>query len=198
MKRFGSQELVTYDGESFHIRNATVYDRPSDPVPLYVAASGQVAAKLAGRVADGFICTSGKVMELYEKTLLPAVAEGAAAAGRDGGAIERMIEMKVSYDSDRARALADTRIWAALALPAEDKMGVEDPREMERRAAGVAEQAHRRWLVSDDPEEHLEQLRPYVELGFNHLVFHAPGDDQIAFIKRYGKDLLPRIRSQWS
>jgi coenzyme F420-dependent glucose-6-phosphate dehydrogenase len=108
-----------------------------------------------------------------------------------------MIEVKVSFDTDRDRALADTRIWAALALPAEDKAGIDDPREMERRAATVADQAHRRWLVSNDPEEHVEQIRPYVELGFNHLVFHAPGDDQSRFIRLYAQEVLPRLRRRW-
>jgi hypothetical protein len=56
-------------------------------------------AKPAGRVADGFICTSGKPPELYEQ-LLAKVQEGAEAAGRDAGGIERMIEIKVSYDRD--------------------------------------------------------------------------------------------------
>jgi len=44
--------------------------------------------------------------------------------------LDRMIEVKVSYDTDRSRALEDTKIWAALALPAEAKAGVDDPREM--------------------------------------------------------------------
>ena len=34
-------------------------------MPIYVAASGPLAAKLAGRVGDGFICTSGKDPQLY-------------------------------------------------------------------------------------------------------------------------------------
>jgi len=93
--------------------------------------------------------------------------------------------------------MEDTKIWAALALPAEAKAGVDDPREMERLAKGVEDVAHRRWLVSNDPDEHLEQLRPYIELGFNHLVFHAPGQDQARFLKLYGEQILPRVRKLW-
>jgi coenzyme F420-dependent glucose-6-phosphate dehydrogenase len=89
-------------------------------VPLYVAAAGPTAAELAGRVADGFICTSGKAWELYRETLLPSLARGAEKAGRDPAQIERFIEMKVSYDADHERALHDTRHWAALALTPED------------------------------------------------------------------------------
>ena len=192
-----SKDFVTFEGQYYRTRNATIYDRPEQPIPIYISAGGPVAAKFAGRAGDGFICTSGKGDELYRDKLLPAVEEGAKEAGRDPATIERTIELKVSFDTDRERALRDTRIWAALALPAEDKAGVEDPREMERRAEAVADQAHSRWLVSDDPDEHLEQIRPYIEFGFTHLIFHAPGDDQSRFLQLYAKDILPRIRERW-
>lgn len=197
IKRLWREDFVTFDGAYYHTRNATIYDRPDQPIPLYIGAGGPVAAKFAGREGDGFICTSGKGDALYRDQLLPAVEEGAKAAGRDSEAIERMIEVKVSFDTDRERALADTRIWAALALSAEDKVSIHDPREMEQKAAIVADQAYRRWLVSNDPEEHVEQLRPYIELGFTHLVFHAPGDDQMRFLQLYAQEILPRIRQRW-
>jgi coenzyme F420-dependent glucose-6-phosphate dehydrogenase len=198
IRKLWTEEFVTFQGQYYKTRAATVYDRPAEPVKLYVAASGPAAARLAGRVGDGFICTSGKGLELYRETLLPAVAEGASKADRDYDGIEKMIEMKVSFDTDQRRAKEDTRIWAALALPAEKKMGVEDPREMERLADELTlDQAASRWIVSDDPDEHIERIRPYVELGFTHLVFHAPGPDQGRFLKLYGEQLLPRLRDRW-
>jgi coenzyme F420-dependent glucose-6-phosphate dehydrogenase len=197
IRRLWTEELVTFDGDYYHTRNATIYDRPAQPVPIYIGAGGPVAAKFAGRAADGFICTSGKGDALYRDQLLPAVEEGAKAAGRDPAILERTIEVKVSFDTDRGRALHDTRIWAALALPAEDKVAIDDPREMERKAETVADQAYKRWLVSNDPDEHVEQIRPYIELGFTHLVFHAPGDDQSRFLQLYANEILPRLRQRW-
>jgi coenzyme F420-dependent glucose-6-phosphate dehydrogenase len=197
IKLLWADDSVTFDGEYYHTRNATIYDKPASPIPIYVGAGGPQVAKYAGRVGEGLICTSGKGMELYSEQLLPSFAEGAATEGRDAGKLDRMIEVKVSYDSDRARAMEDTKIWAALALPADVKAGVDDPREMERLARQVEGEAHRRWLVSSDPEEHLEQLRPYLELGFTHLVFHAPGNDQARFMKLYGSQILPRVRERW-
>jgi coenzyme F420-dependent glucose-6-phosphate dehydrogenase len=195
MRRLWTEERVTYEGTYYRTRNATVYDRPDTPVPLYIAASGPAAAKLAGRLADGFICTSGKGMALYAETLLPAVRESAQKAGRNLAEIEMTIEMKVSYDHDRQRALEDTRHWAALALSAEEKMGVEDPIEMERRADALPiERAASRWIVSSDPDEHVEHILPYLQLGFTHLIFHAPGPDQKRFLKLYGGEVLPRLR----
>ena len=192
-----TEQSVTFDGDYYHTRNATIYDRPEKPIPIYVGAGGPQVAKYAGRAGDGLICTSGKGMELYSEQLLPSFSDGAKESGRDAADLDKMIEVKVSYDTDRKRAMEDTKIWAALALPAEAKAGIDDPREMERLAMTVEDVAHRRWLVSDDPDEHIEQLRPYLELGFNHLVFHSPGDGQARFLELYGRQILPRIRDRW-
>ena len=74
-------------------------------------------------------------------------------------------------------------------------MSVEDPLEMERLAAALPlERAASRWIVSSDPEEQVEKIRPYVELGFRHLVFHAPGPDQARFLRLYSEQVLPRLR----
>ena len=172
------EDFVSFQGEYYQTHNATIYDKPEAPVPIYIAASGPAAARLSGRIADGLICTSGKGAELYADTLIPAVLEGAEKAGRDASQLGRMIEMKVSFDTDRARAMEDTKVWSALALSGEQKVGVEDPREMERLAMTVEGVAHRRWLVSSDPDEHVEQIATYVDYGFDHLVFHFPGHDQ--------------------
>ena len=198
IRRLWTEEFVTFEGAYYRTKDATLYDRPRDPVPVYIAATGESAARLAGRVADGFICTSGKARDLYTDTLLPAVADGAKKAGRDGSIIEKLIEMKVSFHPDRARAMEDTRHWAALALSAEEKVGVEDPREMERRAAALpVEKAASRWVVSTDPDEHVERIGEYVTMGFTHLVFHFPGPDQRGAIARYRDEIIPRLRRQF-
>jgi len=152
---------------------------------------------MAGEIAEGFICTSGKGEALYRDTLLPKLDEGLKRAGRPGSSIERMIEVKVSFDINPQRAMEDTRHWAALALTPEEKMSVEDPREMERLADALPlERAASRWIVSSEPEEQLAQIRPYVELGFTHLVFHAPGPDQGRFLKLYAEQVLPLLRTK--
>ena len=198
IRRLWREERVSFAGEYYRTDNATIYDRPDVPVPIYIAGAGPLIAKYIGRSGDGFICTSGKDTALYRDTLLPNVEAGLQAAGRAAGDIDRMIEMKVSFDTVRQRALEDTRHWAALALSPEEKMSVEDPLEMERLADALpAERAAKRWIVSTDPEEHVEAIRPYVDLGFRHLVFHAPGPDQERFLRLYAQDVLPRLRARF-
>jgi coenzyme F420-dependent glucose-6-phosphate dehydrogenase len=192
-----TEQSVSFEGEFYRTVNATIYDRPDEPVPIYIGAGGPQVAKYAGRAGDGLICTSGKGMELYSEQLLPSFAAGAAESGRNAETLDKTIEVKVAYDTDRKRAMEDTKIWAALALPAEAKANVNDPREMERLARAAEETAHKRWLVSSDPDEHLEQLRPYLELGFRHLVFHHPGEDQSRFLSLYAAQVLPRLRKEF-
>ncbi len=196
IRRLWSEERVDFEGEYYKTSLATIYDRPEEPVPIFVAASGPLAAKLAGRVGDGFISTSGKDPDLY-RGLIAKVEEGAAAAGRDAGKIRKMIEIKVSYDRDRQFAHDACGWWAALALAPEQKEGIDDPIEMERVADENADRAHTRFIVSDDPEEVVEKIAPYVDLGFEDLVLHAPGNDQARFLDQFVADVLPRLRDRF-
>jgi coenzyme F420-dependent glucose-6-phosphate dehydrogenase len=195
IRRLWSEERLSFDGTFYQTRNATIYDRPAQIVPIYIAGGGPLNAKYAGRAGDGFICTSGKGAELYCDTLLPAVAEGRAESTLMDRPFERMIEMKVSFDPDPARALENTRWWAALSLSAEEKHSVDDPLEMERLAEQVPiERVAKRWIVSSDADEHVRAIQAYMDYGFDHLVFHAPGEDQERFIDLYGREILPRLR----
>lgn len=198
IRKLWSEDHVSFEGEFYKTRDATIYDKPGAFLPIYVAGAGPQVAKYAGRMADGFICTSGKNWDLYTKTLLPNVEEGLKLSSRPKPDYDRMIEMKVSFDTDKQRALEDTKIWAALALTPEEKVTVHNPIEMERLSDALpVERAASRWIVSSDPDEHVEKIAAYVALGFNHLVFHAPGNDQARFLKLYGELVLPRLRKQF-
>ena len=192
-----SEERVSFDGQFYRTDMATIYDRPAEPVPIFIAAAGPFIAKIAGREGDGFICTSGKKRELYTDTLLPNLATGLEESGRSGNGFDRTIEMKVSFDTDRQKALENTRFWGALALTPDEKMNVEDPLEIEKLADALpVERAASRWIVTDDPEEVVEKVGAYVKLGFNHLVFHAPGPDQEHFLRLFAKHVAPRLRAR--
>jgi coenzyme F420-dependent glucose-6-phosphate dehydrogenase len=197
MRRLWSEERVTFEGDYYRTVNATIYDRPEHPIPIYIAAGGPKAAAMVGEIGDGFIVTSGKGEELYH-TLLGGLAKGTERAGRDPDAIERFIEVKVSYDHDAQFANDACAPWAALALTAEEKGGTEDPIEMERLAEAAVDRAHTRFIVSDDPDEVVARIAFYVELGFQDLVFHFPGDDQERAMTQFAADVLPRLRDRFS
>ncbi|OJF14610.1 glucose-6-phosphate dehydrogenase (coenzyme-F420) [Couchioplanes caeruleus] len=197
IRRLWTEDRVTFEGTYYRTELATIYDKPEQQVPIYIGASGPAATRLAGRVADGFITTSGKGHGLYTDTLLPAVREGAEKAGRPLDDLDLMIEVKVSFDPDLEKARNDTHYWGALALSPEEKTGVEDPIEMQRRADALPiGRTVTRWIVSSDPDEHAAKVAEYLDMGFRHLVFHAPGPDQDRFLRVYGEQVLPRLRDR--
>jgi len=196
MRALWSEDRVNFEGEYYSTHDASIYDRPDGGIPVYIAAGGPLVAGYAGRAGDGFICTSGKGMDLYTEKLLPAVAAGAEKAGRDVETIDRMIEIKLSYDTDPELALENTRFWAPLSLSKEQKHDITDPAEMERAADELPiETVASRWIVGSDPDETVAKIAEYVDAGFNHLVFHAPGHDQARFLTAFEKDLAPRLRA---
>ena len=160
------EERVTFEGEYYKTEKATIYDRPDSEVPIYVAAAGALVARYAGRTGDGFICTSGKKWDLYTETLLPKRRRGHRRRRRaKKQPYDHMIEMKVSFDTDKAARAARTRAtgrrwrsrprrrcrsrirsrWSAWPMPCRSSA----PRS--------------RWIVSNDPDEHVEKIGAYVE-----------------------------------
>ncbi|WP_299929202.1 glucose-6-phosphate dehydrogenase (coenzyme-F420) [uncultured Nocardioides sp.] len=195
MRELWADERVSFEGDYYRTVDATIYDRPDGGVPIWVAAGGPQMAKYAGRVGDGFICTSGKGMDLYTDKLLPAVEEGRAASDRSPRDFSRMIEIKLSYAATRDEALENTRFWAPLSLSAEEKHRLHDPVEMAAAADRLPiEQVASRWIVATTPSEVVDAVRPYVDAGFDHLVLHGPGHDQESFLAALGSDVVPALR----
>ena len=111
--------------------------------------------------------------------------------------IDRMIEIKLSYDPDPERALENTRFWAPLALTAEQKGGLEDPLEMASAPATRCRSSRSRAAGSSPPTPTTRSRRSSrtSTRGFTHLVFHAPGEDQERFLAAFEEQLMPRLRA---
>ena len=58
-----------------------------------------------------------------------------------------------------------------------------------------AERAAKRWIVSTDPDQHVEKIGPCIDMGFRHLVFHAPSPDEVCFLNLYADQVLPRLHA---
>jgi coenzyme F420-dependent glucose-6-phosphate dehydrogenase len=198
IRRLWSEERVTFEGDFYKTIKATIYDKPETPVPIWVAAAAPKSSGYVGEAADGFITTSGKPRALYTDTLIPAVSAGAERAGRSIGELELMLEVKLSYAPTLEQAREACNFWAPLALPADMKKDVHDPVELERLADEHLDLAPSRFICTADPEEAAARIAEYHELGFHHLVFHAPGDDQEAFLRSFASDIAPLLRARLS
>lgn len=192
-----SEEFVTYRGRYFSVRDANIYDKPTRPIPIYLAASGAKMAELAGARADGLYTTPAKHEKLSD-VLLAGLKKGAKSAGRDPESIRRMILCNVSWDPDYDKALASIARWRAVAAPKSFESEVWDPRELDRIGERVdIEDLAWRWTICTDLEDVLKKVEGYVGLGFDDIEIRSGSPDEAAFISKFGKEILPYLTERY-
>ena len=89
---------VSYEGKTLSVKGFRLEIDSSTPTPIYVAALGPKACRLAGEVADGvifFLKTPDGVRQSLEW-----VAEGAKAAGRDPAELDCVQRITVAMNED--------------------------------------------------------------------------------------------------
>ncbi len=197
MRRLWTEDRVTFEGDYFRTVDASIYDRPDQPIPVYIAAGGPTVAKYAGRQGDGFICTSGKGVELYRDQLMPAVREGLELNGRSEDAIDKMIEIKLSYDPpDPQRALENCRFWRRCRC--------------RRSRSTTSPTPPRRWRPPPTPcrsssrqalDRGVHPPRPPSSRSSSTPIWAsttwsstAPGHDQERFLSTFAEQVVPGIR----
>jgi coenzyme F420-dependent glucose-6-phosphate dehydrogenase len=58
IRRLWSGKQTNFEGKYYTVENARIYTMPTEPPPIMVAAAGQKAAELAGRISDGLVGVS--------------------------------------------------------------------------------------------------------------------------------------------
>jgi coenzyme F420-dependent glucose-6-phosphate dehydrogenase len=186
IRELWSGEQVTFAGDYYAVDTARIYTLPENLPPIYVAAAGEEAARLAAELGDGLISTAP------EESIVRIFREGAEAGAPVLG------EMTVCYDEDADRALQTAFEHRPIpAIPGELSQELPLPRHFEQAASAVGPDDLRRKIVAGpDPDPYLEQLRVYAEAGFDTVVLHQAGTDQKAFLGFAADELLPRVNDE--
>src|SRR5580693_5905024 len=115
-----TQDRVTFEGQYYQTTDANVYDKPEGGVPIYIAAGGPVMARYVGRNGDGFICTSGKGMDLCTEKLIPALEDARfwaplSLTAEQKAGFEAPVEMEKAADALPIEEVA--RRWIVASTP---------------------------------------------------------------------------------
>ena len=174
----------SFDGTYFTVDHARLYTLPDEPPPLYVAASGPQAAKLAGEVGDGLIMTSP------DTELINAFD---AASGSEK---PRYGQVTVCWAADEATARRTAHEWWPTgAVPGELGQELPLPRHFEQAAQNVREEDVAEAVVcGPDPERHRQAIREFVDAGCQYVYVHQVGSDQAGFFDFYKREVLPSFR----
>jgi TAT-translocated FGD2 family F420-dependent dehydrogenase len=187
IRRLWTGEWVRHQGRYYPVDQARLYDVPSQPVPIYVAAGGPKSMALAGKIGDGL------VSQASQPELRQAFEQGAQAAGKQPASMPILVEQYVVV-GDRHEAERWAPLWRFLPRSA-SYLNDPDPRSIQRRAEQDVplEQAYSTWVVSEDPQAHLQALEKLIDGGVTHIFLHFPQQDQAKVIKFYSEQVLPKL-----
>jgi len=182
---------VSYSGTYYKTRKAKLYTRAETSPPIFISALVPSSARFAGRYGDGLITVGGESPETYHE-IMKKFASGATEAGKDPDALPRMIEIAVDFTDNEEQAIeARKAFWAGTFVPALFTERIYTPALSEQNGADTIRETV---CISSDPAAHIKIARHYMELGFDHLIFHSAGPDQTAFLEAYARHVLPRLR----
>ena len=184
IRRLWEGGLVSHDGRWYTVSEARLYTLPEAPPPLLVAAVGDTAARLAGRLGDGLVSTApdARVVRAFE-------AGGGAGKPRYG-----QVHVCWAPDEQAARRTAQEH-WPNSALPGQLNVELPLPRHFEQAAQMLSEDAVAGSVVcGPDPERHLAAIRAFEEAGFDHVYVHQVGPDQVGFLRFYEREVLPEFQ----
>jgi G6PDH family F420-dependent oxidoreductase len=171
-------------GRYYTVENARLYTLPKKPPPLMVAAIAPRAVQLAGRLGDGLISTAPQA-----ETVQRFAQAGGSGKPRYGQAT-------VCWAPDEAQARRTaSEWWPNTALEGQLNVELALPEHFEQAVALVREEhVAEKVVCGPDPERHLEQIRKFVDAGYDHVYVHQIGPDQEGFFRFYAREIIPRLR----
>ena len=192
--RLWDGETVTMDAGWFKLKQARLWTRAATRPKLYVSAFGPQSAQVAARFGDG-------LWTLGDPEQAPQVVEAYRAAcgehGRPPGEI--IFQAGFAWAHDDRDAIEGARHWKPTQLPELYVEDIADQHDMQRRAdeqMSDEQFAREGFLISADPDEHVERIREMERAGADVVCLQLIGRaDPFGSIRTYAEKVLPALRA---
>ncbi|MHB2017037.1 MAG: TIGR03557 family F420-dependent LLM class oxidoreductase [Candidatus Xenobia bacterium] len=193
IQRLLSGKKVRHQGKYYRVESCKLYTRSEVPPPIYIATAGPINATKTGKNADGIIIPGASDDKL--KMLLEKFEGGAREAGKDPSKMPKILQVHVSWHESQAEAEAQAvREWPNGGM-AFAKADIRTPEDFEGMAKIVTlENFRNRVLMSSNLDDHRAHMQRFIDLGFTAIYVHNVGRNQEAFIKAYGRDVIPKLK----
>jgi coenzyme F420-dependent glucose-6-phosphate dehydrogenase len=191
--RLWNGETVTMDAGWFSLKDAKLWTRAKTRPKLYVSAFGPQSAQVAARFGDG-LWTMGDPEQAPE--IIDAYREACDEYGREPGEI--IFQAGFAWADDERAAIEGARHWKPTQLPEVYVDDIADQDDMQRRAdvqMSDEQFAREGFLISSDPDEHVERIREMERAGATVICLQLIGRaDPFGSIRTYGERVLPVLR----
>ncbi len=189
IRKLWTGQQVNHKGQYYTV-TARLYDPPTSPIPLLMAANGPKAMRRAGQYGDGLI-TDPKTWKRHKAEF----EAGARAAGKNPSQVPVLVEQYVVV-GDQKDAQAAAELWRFGPKAFKKYYNVPDPKEIQREAQAEIplDQVYGDWPVSTDPNVHIKAINELFESGVSIANIHTGQPDQERVINFYGREVLPKLR----
>lgn len=184
VRKLWTGETVSFWGDYYTVEDARLFSLPDELPPIMVAASGNTAAKTAGKLGDGLIgvAPEAEVLETFE-------AAGGAGKPRYG-----QLTVCWAEDAQQARETVHKQ-WPNSGMTGELTQELRTVAHFEQAAKMVTEdQAVKSIVCGPDVQDYLENLQKFIDAGYDHVYLHQIGPDQEGFFEFCQKKLFPQVR----
>jgi len=183
MRLLWEGKVTNHHGRYYTVERARIYTLPEEPVPIMMAAKGDQAVEIAGRLSDGLISTA----------VDPELVEKFQGSGGEGKPRFGMLHVCWAEDEAEARKTAFTW-WPNSALKGDLSVELPLPKHFEEASASLEEADVAESLIcGPDPERHIAAIKEFADAGFDHVYVHQVGPDQEGFLRFYAREVLPRF-----
>ena len=192
IRKLWSGEQIAHSGKYYNV-NAKLYDPPSGPIPLLMAANvGPKAMYRSGQYDDGLI-TDPESWKQHKTEF----EKGAKAAGKDPRQMPVLVEAFVVV-GDKKDAETSAELWRFLPNAFKTYFNIRDPQAIQDRATAelALDKVYGKWPISTDPDVHVKKLIELFDSGATIVNVHSGQADQRHVIEFYGKHVLPRVHEQ--
>jgi coenzyme F420-dependent glucose-6-phosphate dehydrogenase len=182
--------FVNFNGEYFLLRNAKLYTPPAKRIPIYMAAAGQMATKVAAKYSDGLI---SYLQPVEARELLRVFDFTAQKAGRGLDSLEKIAEYKVSFSEGYDEALKSASFWRATLIKNVFDFDISDPRKLQRKAEKEVpdEKLKQAIQITTSIDDCIKSIEEYFKVGFTRVYVHSTSPDEMKFIQMFGKKVMP-------
>jgi G6PDH family F420-dependent oxidoreductase len=183
IRKLFSGEQISHQGRYFTVENARIYTLPPQPAPIYISGFGPRAARLAGRIGDGYQSTMDSP-ELHDEF------REAGGAGKPTQAGFKVCHAPTTEDGVRT---AHT-LWANEHLPGELAQILPTPSHFEQAASLVPESAVEQAVpCGPDPKPYIERIRAFVDAGYDEVYVQQIGPEQDRFFDFWESEIAPEF-----
>jgi G6PDH family F420-dependent oxidoreductase len=174
---------ITHRGEHYTVENAKLYTVPEHPVPVYLSGFGPQAARLAGRIGDGFC------------TMMPD--PGLVNSFRDAGGGSKPVQggLKLCWaDTEEQGRSTAHRLWRNELLPGGLPQTLPEPRDFQAATTLITEdKVGEHFPCGQDSERLLGRIKQFEQAGFDELYLQQIGPDQNTFFEAWAQHLRPHL-----